>query len=510
MEEMDGEEKGKTKNKKKRDLCVYYQQHVMAIFDRSSSGSGGGRGRWLHGPGASEQQAYREGSEAALQHLYGHLVPPTDFSRSNCSSTEMEEEEEGEGGTASDIRRFVLITSLHTVIECDVVVCALGVVPNTSQCGVTGLQQDDMGAICVDEKMATSAKNVYAAGDCCNYQPSPSAKVASTDPNCPWFQMRLWAQARVMGVYAAQCINEGRNSLLVSNSIGKNSSGDDAAAASASASALDNKDDDYEVTRNDWAFQLFAHVTNFFGFKIVLLGRFNGQGLGAASEHVIRKVLVAEDSLKDSSDKAANNAVRSTNSSGTKRKSADSTTSTVLDFASSSKRIGRVRASTAGWGGCACCVDEPIGAPRQPSSAFESLVANSGSGSASSNILCRNSRGSNNDVNETIADTTTAAAADDGDGGVEGAALEVKEDSVVVSPGAVVNLTPAVEVVVRITPGEEYIKLVLLGGKVVGALLIGETDLEETFENIILNRIDVSHLGDQLLDPEHDLEDYFD
>ena len=37
-----------------------------------------------------------------------------------------------------------------------------------------------------------------------------------------------------------------------------------------------------------------------------------------------------------------------------------------------------------------------------------------------------------------------------------------------------------------------------------------ETDLEETFENLILNRIDVGHLGSQLLDPEHDLEDYFD
>ena len=41
-------------------------------------------------------------------------------------------------------------------------------------------------------------------------------------------------------------------------------------------------------------------------------------------------------------------------------------------------------------------------------------------------------------------------------------------------------------------------------------MLIGETDLEETFENLILNRVDVSHLGSQLLDPEHDLEDYFD
>lgn len=41
-------------------------------------------------------------------------------------------------------------------------------------------------------------------------------------------------------------------------------------------------------------------------------------------------------------------------------------------------------------------------------------------------------------------------------------------------------------------------------------MLIGETDLEETFENLILNRFDLSFLGDALLDPDLDLEDYFD
>ena len=41
-------------------------------------------------------------------------------------------------------------------------------------------------------------------------------------------------------------------------------------------------------------------------------------------------------------------------------------------------------------------------------------------------------------------------------------------------------------------------------------MLIGDTDLEETFENLILNQIDVSRLGIKILDPELDLEDYFD
>lgn len=42
----------------------------------------------------------------------------------------------------------------------------------------------------------------------------------------------------------------------------------------------------------------------------------------------------------------------------------------------------------------------------------------------------------------------------------------------------------------------------------VGAVLIGETDLEETFENLILNKMDLSQFD--LLDPSVDLEDFFD
>lgn len=62
----------------------------------------------------------------------------------------------------------------------------------------------------------------------------------------------------------------------------------------------------------------------------------------------------------------------------------------------------------------------------------------------------------------------------------------------------------------RITPGEEFVKVVLVGGRVAGALLMGDTDLEETMENLILNGLDVSRLGDELLDAEIDLEDFFD
>jgi hypothetical protein len=74
---------------------------------------------------------------------------------------------------------------------------------------------------------------------------------------------------------------------------------------------------------------------------------------------------------------------------------------------------------------------------------------------------------------------------------------------------------------IRVSPGQEYVKVVLLHGRVVGALLIGDTDLEETMENLILNRLPVTTSGGgggsggpgralDLLDPDRDIEDYFD
>ena len=96
--------------------------------------------------------------------------------------------------------------------------------------------------------------------------------------------------------------------------------------------------------------------------------------------------------------------------------------------------------------------------------------------------------------------------------------------------------------------GREYIKAILQNSRMVGAILIGETDLEvrtillhcasdysltciihvivhlraiytlvskclsmqETFENLILNQMDLSRFGESLLDPDIDIEDYFD
>jgi NAD(P)H-nitrite reductase large subunit len=194
------------------------------------------------------------------------------------------------------------------IYGCDFVVSATGVSPNTSPfVSTVNLDLADDGGIKVDDNMRTNIKDVYAAGDVCT---------ASWEPSKFWFQMRLWTQARLMGAFAARCMN---NHL-------KN-----------------------EEVSLDFCFELFVHVTKFFGFKVVLLGKYNAQGLGD-------------------------------------------------DY----------------------------------------------------------------------------------------------------------------QLLLRCTKGKEYVKVVLHNGRMVGAVLIGETDLEETFENLILNEMDLSWFGESLLDPRVDIDDYFD
>lgn len=58
---------------------------------------------------------------------------------------------------------------------------------------------------------------------------------------------------------------------------------------------------------------------------------------------------------------------------------------------------------------------------------------------------------------------------------------------------------------------ERFVRVVLEEGKVRGAVLIGDVDLAETYENLILDGLDVSHIAsEELVDPQVDLEDYFD
>uniref|UniRef100_A0A8R1DNJ5 Pyridine nucleotide-disulfide oxidoreductase domain-containing protein 1 n=1 Tax=Caenorhabditis japonica TaxID=281687 RepID=A0A8R1DNJ5_CAEJA len=57
---------------------------------------------------------------------------------------------------------------------------------------------------------------------------------------------------------------------------------------------------------------------------------------------------------------------------------------------------------------------------------------------------------------------------------------------------------------------DQLVRCVVVENVIVGALLIGETDMEETMENLILNRTDLSGISETFLDPGVDLDDYFD
>ena len=201
--------------------------------------------------------------------------------------------------------------------------------------------------------MESSAASVYAAGDCCSYK---NIRLNTPiDDNTHWFQMRLWSQARSMGIYAAHCMS--------------------------------NMQDNFG---SDFFLELFAHVTRFFGFKVVLLGRYNGQGLGIDIENAIKEIIVNPHN-DDGTIKVEN-----------KKTKKEYKTSHL------------------------------------------------------------------NDINNNI------------------------------------------EIWTRVTVNEEYIKIIIKDGKVIGALLIGDTNLEEVFENLILNQLDVSALGADILNPDIDIEDYFD
>ncbi len=43
-----------------------------------------------------------------------------------------------------------------------------------------------------------------------------------------------------------------------------------------------------ELITPDFCFEMFSHVTRFFGYKVVLLGRYNAQGLGSDYEVLLR------------------------------------------------------------------------------------------------------------------------------------------------------------------------------------------------------------------------------
>lgn len=134
----------------------------------------------------------------------------------------------------------------NELIECDLVVSATGVTPCIDYDLDTPIKYGPDGGIFVDDLMQTSLDRVYAAGDIC---------YAGWDLAPHFFQMRLWTQARQMGGMAAKTI----------------------------AGKLNN-----EPVIADFCFELFGHVTMLFGYQVILLGNYNGQGLNNQYEILLR------------------------------------------------------------------------------------------------------------------------------------------------------------------------------------------------------------------------------
>ncbi len=82
------------------------------------------------------------------------------------------------------------------MIEADVVIAGVGAVPETSLAAEAGIEADD--GIVVDAHFATSAPDVFAAGDCCRYP----------HPLCGGRPLRLesWRAAQEHGTAAARAV----------------------------------------------------------------------------------------------------------------------------------------------------------------------------------------------------------------------------------------------------------------------------------------------------------------
>lgn len=132
---------------------------------------------------------------------------------------------------------------------CDMVVSTIGVMPN-SDIQVRGhplrLELSSDGGIKVNDLSMTNIPGIFAAGDVCT---------AAWTLAPHWFQMRLWTQAKQMGTYAAKCMVASQKQ---------------------------------EEVMMDFTFEMFTHMTKFFGFKVILLGLFNGQKLDKDYEVLLR------------------------------------------------------------------------------------------------------------------------------------------------------------------------------------------------------------------------------
>lgn len=132
-----------------------------------------------------------------------------------------------------------------TVVDADALISAIGIDPATAWLPPSLARAPDGGVEVNSHMQSTSHAAVFAAGD--------AASVRRADWGPHWFPMRLWSQARLTGGLAG--------------------------AAAAGVPALERP--------GGMGLELFAHATSFAGLPVVLLGSYNGQGLGGEGEGVV-------------------------------------------------------------------------------------------------------------------------------------------------------------------------------------------------------------------------------
>ncbi|XP_028028589.1 pyridine nucleotide-disulfide oxidoreductase domain-containing protein 1 [Bombyx mandarina] len=132
------------------------------------------------------------------------------------------------------------------LVECDFLISATGVEPSVNFTWDKVPEKGQDGGLAVNEFQETSIKNVFAAGDVAS---------AAWEHAPHWFQLRLWTQARQMAGMAAK--------------------------------AMHGRITNQEVLQ-DFCFELFTHCTKLFGYRVILLGKYNGQGLGTDYEILLR------------------------------------------------------------------------------------------------------------------------------------------------------------------------------------------------------------------------------
>jgi NAD(P)H-nitrite reductase large subunit len=134
--------------------------------------------------------------------------------------------------------------SCGKIYEVDLIVSAIGVIPNTSFLKNNFINYIDTndGGLKVNAKDLCVTSNIYAAGDC--------ASITSNSKH--WMQMRLWSQARAQGRHVA---------MIMTGTAEKSYLG-------------------------GFSFEIFAHHTTFWGYDVCLLGKFNQVNVEAVESGV--------------------------------------------------------------------------------------------------------------------------------------------------------------------------------------------------------------------------------